>query len=343
MAHKFIFRDAEDALEFLIRLESQFGELYRDKGRGEEARVVKEVFDNYDPKAAAERLVASRGHERDPAADFEDDIIDFLTDVRQDIGALYPDVDWPAETWIWADAAKKYGAETCNDLARDGILEQLLGMDSAIVRSLMDEHAEKLDALSAGDVLVGFRRFGYVLENVLTTLHAGHEVTREDIDLAIRWHGDKVLRATIAWHYIWPHACTIARAVDRTLNLAKRALPAVPSGPVPRYLGMLQRCYAAGYYAECHMICRSALENAMRHAFRRARVSPEDTMNKNVGIALQLGWLTPTQAGAARSIWQRGNKAIHDGVLPIADPIEQIVSLLDVVYALENVGLAEAR
>src|SRR5690606_8526294 len=127
----------------------------------------------------------------------------------------------------------------------------------------------ELERLSAADAIVGRRRFSYLLESILADLHASHPVSGEDVQLALRWHGPDVTRSTAAWHYIWRHASSVGSATGRIMSLAMVAAESVPSGPLPDYYRMLQRCYSSGYFAECEMICRSVVESALRQAFRR--------------------------------------------------------------------------
>ena len=145
------------------------------------------------------------------------------------------------------------------------------------------------------------------------------------------WNFDEALALLLATKFQQSLLAQVAR-VRALSRLARK-------GEIPEriavYLPLVSECYIEGLDAACVVMCRSALEQAVRDAFeRRGREAGDLAMNARLLLMEKEGWLTEPARRAAQSIWFRGNKAAHEGpvvsdvllhVRQLAAVLEQIV------------------
>ena len=142
------------------------------------------------------------------------------------------------------------------------------------------------------------------------------------------------LRARAAYEEAFGNAQDMPSRVDHELSLVAKPL----RGPreLNPYLGSLSTAYGEGHSHICLILCRCALEDALRFAFDAHDVDRE-TLNVKTMIkfAVQAGWLTPEQGAAGTEIRLRANKVLHDGQLDMVKDVRPTIDqTLDIAKAL---------
>ncbi len=138
------------------------------------------------------------------------------------------------------------------------------------------------------------------------------------------------------------YCASTAEMARRCLELAQEIHSVRPNQVVSRYLTRLSRCYILGLSAECVMICRAVLENAVTEAYdRHGEPFPSDrkgrqTMNARLDRACELSWLSAKATGFARDVWTRGNKAVHSDPEATRDTLGTVRMTLSVLGELYN-------
>ena len=133
-----------------------------------------------------------------------------------------------------------------------------------------------------------------------------------------------------------------ARA-KRCKELTSRILADKPPLPVLKYVRRLTRCYIAGFYPECVILCRGVMENAVKQQFGRKNVDipategGKSTMRTTLDAAKMFGWLTPQTHDDAWTIWTRGNKAVHEDIEVTTDAFGTIMMTINVLKDLYGV------
>jgi hypothetical protein len=127
---------------------------------------------------------------------------------------------------------------------------------------------------------------------------------------------------------------------DRCLDLCELALRSQPNEAVSRYLRRLGRCYVAGFFPECVILCRAAIENGIKHAFDRKHVplpandSGASAMRTRLNAAAMFGWMSSRAKQYAETVWYRGSKAVHEDPSATADALETIAMTMAVLNEL---------
>jgi hypothetical protein len=123
------------------------------------------------------------------------------------------------------------------------------------------------------------------------------------------------LEIDVAWVF-----CAETRPMAyRCLELANLVVSAKPNAAVVRFLRRLTRCYIAGFFPECIILCRSVFESAMKE-----KIHIDQGMRSKINHAKQHGWLTEDGSKAADWIWQSGNIAVHENPEATEDTLEMI-------------------
>jgi hypothetical protein len=129
--------------------------------------------------------------------------------------------------------------------------------------------------------------------------------------------------------------------VARFWHLADLMLAAPPEDAIVRFLRRVSRCYLAGFDAETTMLCRSVTENAVKLAAGRVAASPSAEFRSEFRSRLELlkrsGHLNEDMSKAAWTIWQRGNKAIHEDPDAIGNVGETVMFTMKLVAQLAAV------
>lgn len=103
-----------------------------------------------------------------------------------------------------------------------------------------------------------------------------------------------------------------------------------PGPRVMKFLQRLTRCYVAGFFPECVILCRSVLESAVRERFEMADLDlPENEkghsdMRTKLNAAERFGLISAKARKDAWMIWIRGNRAIHEDIRVTKDVVGTI-------------------
>jgi len=144
------------------------------------------------------------------------------------------------------------------------------------------------------------------------------------------------LEIDVAWEF-----CVETRAMARrALELARLVVTVQPNASVMGFLRRLSRCYIAGFHPECIILCRGVLENAMIAA-ATSKNQPRTSMSAMITNAHTRGWLSEQNASAAREIWRRGNRAVHEDPEAIKEAFETIVLTTKVLQELFGIELSD--
>ena len=128
---------------------------------------------------------------------------------------------------------------------------------------------------------------------------------------------------------------------DRCLELAQEVLADQPGPEVLKFIRRLTRCYVAGFFPECVILCRGVLENAVKEKFKRhsiplpATAEGESSMKTILLAAHTLGWLSTQAHTDAWIVWRRGSKALHEDLDATKDTqgtVQMTVSVLRELY-----------
>lgn len=146
----------------------------------------------------------------------------------------------------------------------------------------------------------------------------------------------------------WTSVSSIPERAKRTLALETlvRDLLGRDAPPVPcrRYLSLVSRCFVFGFDSECIVMCRSAMEVALRdivteqHCRRAGRNRDDPTLDDLIFAAFSpansLLAGMPDLYSAAQEVKERGNKAVHGDPDAVRDVFGTIRSALRIIDAL---------
>jgi hypothetical protein len=148
------------------------------------------------------------------------------------------------------------------------------------------------------------------------------------------------LRQSVEIQIVEDFLTRLRESPDRCLALAELVHEGSVGRSTGRFLGRLGRCYIAGLFPECVILCRAVLENAVRETFDRNGVPLPATerghasMKTRLTAARLFGWISDGGFEAAQMIWLRGNKAIHDDPEATSDVLGTIRDTMGVVGEL---------
>jgi hypothetical protein len=134
----------------------------------------------------------------------------------------------------------------------------------------------------------------------------------------------------------------IEEMAERCLEISDFALRYQPNEAVVRYLTRVGRCYVAGFFSECVILCRASVENGVRDAFDRrgipmtATPQGQSSMRARLDAAVMFGWLSPLAREHAATVWRRGNVAVHhdpNATYDVLGTIELSMVVLDELYS----------
>lgn len=144
----------------------------------------------------------------------------------------------------------------------------------------------------------------------------------------------------VAWEY-----CVDTPAMaNRCIELARVVIAGRPNEAVLRYLRRVSRCYIAGFGPECVLLCRGAIENAVKDTFSRKKIplpatrEGQSTMKSRLAAAVRLGMMSQQAADNAQVVWTRGNKAAHDDPEATRDVLGTITLSMHVLAELYAAG-----
>lgn len=141
----------------------------------------------------------------------------------------------------------------------------------------------------------------------------------------------------------WQYSTDVEGKAERCLHLSEHLLAVRPPEQVLRYLRRVSRCYILDFRAECLVMCRAVLENAVKSTYHRKRVpfpprkNGESEMRTRLDGARQRGWLTSTARQRAWNlIWLGGNKAAHEDPDLSIDVFDTIKTVIEVTGQLSQ-------
>ena len=149
------------------------------------------------------------------------------------------------------------------------------------------------------------------------------------------------LRAGLALRF---HASTEVMA-RRVRELAGHAVPFPPSSS--GYVTLLTRCFVLGHFQEMSIVAGAIVEAELDAAFRGAKVPlPATPAGKSIQFskidaAYQLGWLSRDGRRAAKTLWIRRNKVVHDDPDIGRQPFDTITLVGRVLHELCVAGLED--
>jgi hypothetical protein len=140
----------------------------------------------------------------------------------------------------------------------------------------------------------------------------------------------------------WEYSVNTRAMAHRCLELAQVVIAARPNESVVKFLRRLSRCYIAGFWPECVMLCRGVVENALVEKFQRKNLSlpatPEgrSSMRSRIDAAVRFGLLSKVAADDFWIVWKRGSKAAHEdpeATQDVLDTIQRSMAVLKSLYA----------
>ena len=117
----------------------------------------------------------------------------------------------------------------------------------------------------------------------------------------------------------------------RCVELFRLAMDVQPSEMVLQFLQRVGKCYIWGFGPECLIMCRAALEAALRD---RLTKTAEETLAKNIERAYAMQVIDTEGRKAADTVRLRANKAVHYDVNATKDIIGAIRMTMKVLAQL---------
>jgi hypothetical protein len=120
---------------------------------------------------------------------------------------------------------------------------------------------------------------------------------------------------------------------ERCLSLTETVWEKTPGERPLRFLRRLTRCYVAGFFPECVMLCRSVVEAAIDE--RLGDGDRPSRLREKLDLAVQRGLLSDGGRQTASTVRQRGNTAVHhDPTVTVAawDTILLTLTVLEELY-----------
>lgn len=127
---------------------------------------------------------------------------------------------------------------------------------------------------------------------------------------------------------------------NRTLELLRLSLNIKPNLQVQRFLTAAARTHVLGLNAECAVMCRAAVENALGERFAGEKVQiplndkGQSPFALKVDRAVEYGWLTKGQGISAKAVWHRGSKSAHADPTVVTKRLETLQSTVEVLESL---------
>jgi len=166
-----------------------------------------------------------------------------------------------------------------------------------------------------------------------------------DWDLALKLANSKLLskeiRDRLQIEVARRFVGSTTKMAERCLDLARLVMKERPGKTVLPFLRRLARCYVSGFHAECIMLCRAVVENAVVDKFAREKIplpaTPEgrSPMTIRFRAARMLGWMSDRTVNAAETVWHRGSKAVHHdphATVQILETIQMTMGVLERLY-----------
>jgi hypothetical protein len=120
----------------------------------------------------------------------------------------------------------------------------------------------------------------------------------------------EVVREAIASAYLKAFAGEFEKLVGRAEQLRVPDTSAAVPEQVQSYLAEATRCYVYGRYIACLLVCRSAIELALRDRLKR-----EDTIERLIGYGREkLPWTLRPTFDLADEVRVAANRAVHPGL-----------------------------
>ena len=126
----------------------------------------------------------------------------------------------------------------------------------------------------------------------------------------------------------------------RCLEINSLVIKESPGEPVLKFIRRLTRCYIAGFDPETVILCRAVLESAVRDRYsREEKAFPQAAPGKSQMLARlrkaeDWGWISRRSFNAARDVWERGNKAVHEDPTATSAVLETVQATMAVLEDL---------
>ena len=191
-----------------------------------------------------------------------------------------------------------------------------------------------------------------------TLVHEGLPTSIDELrEVLPAWDTFLLLKDLLKLHLAQDVIWTLREATDRARQLLELAFESSLSPVAQAYLARVARCFTWGYEAESLILCRSVLEQVLEETITNPDVfnaydwKPDcfpaqrrEELRRHGAVAIKisdrihaaqaLGRLSPADAAAAKTIRDRGNKALHEVPPSGVDVLGTIRTLLGIINAL---------
>jgi hypothetical protein len=184
-------------------------------------------------------------------------------------------------------------------------------------------------------------------------LPSSYEPIRQTLPLFDHLFLKDLLQVELAQNMIWE----LESATDRARALLELVVEIQVPSVAQAYLARVARCFTWGYTAECLILCRSVLEHVLEEAVPntdvfsvytwRPEAFPEErrrilreqgavaaTIGDRINAARAIGRISDGDATAARTIRDRGNKAVHEAPPAGVDVLGTVRDLMRIIKIL---------
>jgi hypothetical protein len=191
-----------------------------------------------------------------------------------------------------------------------------------------------------------------------TLVHEGLPTSIDELNKVLpAWDAFLLLKDLLKLHLAQDAISTLPGATDRARQLLELAFESRLSPVAQAYLAWVGRCFTWGYEAECLILCRSVLEQVLEETITDRDVFDAYTWNPDcfpaqrgeelrhdgalvinisdrIHAAQALGRLSGADANVAKTIRDRGNRALHEVPPSSVDVLGTMRTLLGIINAL---------
>jgi hypothetical protein len=128
---------------------------------------------------------------------------------------------------------------------------------------------ERLESVPLAAFLIGLRRLEHVVKHASFWVNVQASWAWDHFEDALHLVPPKQLRVQHAIDLLAEDVDDLNDRAERSVMMTRLAVRAQLSDRVAQYLRLLGRCFVAGFFPECVVVCRSVLEHSVRETFTR--------------------------------------------------------------------------